>query len=637
MTPAPNASGASPVPDLSALVDQVPVLNLDREKLFAPSIARQHGLDPDAMSLLEIPNGSNSLYNAILLYAAHYAVDLDVSLPFTDPENNHTASDHVPSANSDSKPIVNDPASPPDIKLASCNHSTSSTSTLPTPNNTINTNSSNSPSPSTNNVKTKPNTSPRSTELAIKSTTTAKLATGKSADGDPSSLKPSSPTVQASSNGFPITRGRNSVPVPTREGPGRLSSLWNCPDDSSGPPNFSDSDTDDSDDSDDSDEEEEPAPITDDSQSNILDEFASLGALKRKAEPPVQRFQMGIGYAKMLVGDEIVYVHHCAYGLPVSESYVYSIQVFRTVVLVGRNAHSLKELCAVAMKWRSDREQANQRARPGRFTLFRFKTSGNGSGEWCNQGYKRSRPPKSVILPDGQLEAIVRDIKDFVGKDTKQWYEAHGLPHRRSYLFHGPPGCGKTSTIKMIAGMFRLNACFLSLTASDFSNQVLQDALSSMPRRGLLVLEDVDVLFNEDRKSEASQSLTFSGMLNALDGLISVDGIITIFTTNHIEKLDAALIRAGRVDRRFEFDHPSAKQMAALFKSFYEDATQGLCEKFADMVLNRPEEEARSIATLQQHFIFTRKMSAEDSVANIPKFFAEFYPKGGKARNPLYI
>ena len=52
--------------------------------------------------------------------------------------------------------------------------------------------------------------------------------------------------------------------------------------------------------------------------------------------------------------------------------------------------------------------------------------------------------------------------------------------------------------------------------------------ISSLPGRALLVLEDVDVLFNEDRKAETSSSVTFSGLLNAIDGLISVDGIITI-------------------------------------------------------------------------------------------------------------
>lgn len=537
--PAPDADADAAARSLNA------VCVFDREKLFPAARAAQAGLDHAAMALLEVPNGSSSLYNALLQYAANFAVDLDADLA----------------------DIPADRAAP--------------------------------------------------------------------------AAEPTEDTPGADSDFSNILKGFNGVSIPGREGPGELNTLWNCPVDRYDPFGISDSESDsdtedesEPDDSGDSDDDDTAASPKK-KGSSLLTGLLSIGSLKKKMDPPVQRYQMGLGFAKVKLGEKVVCLHHWGYGLPVSKSY--SIQVFRTLILAAADSYTLKELCAVALKWRSDREQANTIPRPGRFTLFRFKTNGSGCGDWSNQGYKRSRPPKSVILPEGQLESIVRDMKEFCARDTKVWYEAHGLPHRRSYLFHGPPGCGKTSTIRMLAGLFSLNACFLSLTASDFSNQVLQDALSSIPRRALLVLEDVDVLFNEDRKSETTSALTFSGMLNALDGLISVDGIITIFTTNNIEKLDPALIRGGRVDRRFEFVHPSHKQMCSLFMSFYEDAPREVAERFADAVLSRSEQEARSIATLQQHFIYTRKMSADECVKMIPTFFAEFYPKGGRTRNPLYI
>lgn len=448
--------------------------------------------------------------------------------------------------------------------------------------------------------------------------------------------------------GTPRTiKGFNDLSIPAREGPGELRTLWHCPGDGFDPSRRVDFDSESDIDYSDSDDEESEALVCSNYDDDpveakkkrdaILESYISLGSLKKKkVEPRIPRYQLGLGFGKVQLGDSVVHMHHCGYGMPVPIDRTQSVRVYRTLILAGKNSKVLKEICAVALKWRTDRDHVNTVPKPGKFNLYRFKTSG-GCGDWSNEGYQRSRLPKSVILPDGQLEAIVGDIMEFVGKGTKTWYEAHGLPHRRSYLFHGPPGCGKTSTIRMIAGMFRLNACFLSFTGSDFSNQVLQDALSSLPRRALLVLEDVDVLFNEDRKSQTSSALTFSGMLNALDGLISVDGVIGIFTTNHIERLDPALIRGGRVDRRFEFVHPNHKQMCALFLSFYEDASREVAERFADGVLSRPEAEARSIATLQQHFIYTRKMDAETSVKMLPKFFTAFYPKGGQARNPLYL
>lgn len=138
--------------------------------------------------------------------------------------------------------------------------------------------------------------------------------------------------------------------------------------------------------------------------------------------------------------------------------------------------------------------------------------------------------------------------------------------------------------------------------------------------------QDVDVLFNEDRKSKTQATLTFSGLLNALDGLVSANGVLTVMTTNHIERLDPALVRAGRVDRRFEFTAPEREQVVSLFQSYYPDAKQELAKKFADIVFKREEQSARSIATIQQHFVYTREKTAEQSLELLPKFFKEFYP-----------
>ncbi len=109
------------------------------------------------------------------------------------------------------------------------------------------------------------------------------------------------------------------------------------------------------------------------------------------------------------------------------------------------------------------------------------------------------------------------------------------------------------------------------------------------------------MLFNENRKSENPSTLTFSGLLNALDGLVSTDGVVTVMTTNHIDRLDPALIRAGRVDRRFEFRPPTREQISDLFASFYPQSSAKTAKTFADLVFCRPEKDARSIATLQQH------------------------------------
>lgn len=352
----------------------------------------------------------------------------------------------------------------------------------------------------------------------------------------------------------------------------------------------------------------------------------------RKRKPRVAKWQAGLGYAKLSVNGAILYLHHSAHGIPVGDR----PEMFRVVTLAAAQVDVLKDFCAAALKARHDSLESRIKMKPGKFLLYRFKEDG-GCGDWCSQGYKLARPASSVILQKGQMYSIIADVHDFMSTDTKQWYQSHGLPHRRSLLFHGIPGSGKTSSIRVLAGLFKLNACFLSLTGHNFNNQTLQDAMASIPERALLVVEDCDALFNEDRKHEGHSALTFSAFLNCLDGLCSTDGIITILTTNHIEKLDPALIRGGRVDRRFEFLRPDQEQIADLFTSFYKEAPRWLAVKFAKCVFERKESEARSIATLQQLFIYTRKRSAEECVEALPEFFTEFYPKGVDQRQSLYM
>ena len=94
-------------------------------------------------------------------------------------------------------------------------------------------------------------------------------------------------------------------------------------------------------------------------------------------------------------------------------------------------------------------------------------------------------------------------------------------------------------------------------------------------------MEDIDCAFRDRRKEiendprylGASGGVTNSGLLNAIDGVTNSDGRIVIMTTNYIDQLDAALIRPGRVDRRFEFEDASDLQICGVFLKFFPDAS----------------------------------------------------------------
>lgn len=303
------------------------------------------------------------------------------------------------------------------------------------------------------------------------------------------------------------------------------------------------------------------------------------------------------------------------------------MDMYNEMMLVSeRGSLALVQFTSEVLTWHHQQKKAPDLR--SRFPLFRFKME-REHGTWEAEGLKRARPVESVVLVENQMKMILKDVENFTSVPTRNWYFRHGLPYRRSYLFYGPPGTGKTSTVRVLASKFSLSCCFLSIANRRFSNQALGDAFSNMPPNALLVLEDVDALFNEDRSNKVDNEVTFSGLLNALDGLVSVEGMITVMTTNHIERLEKALIRGGRVDRRFKFSLPDDKQLMKLFRSFYPDSEDGTVEMFVKKVRSRYEgDEASSVSTLQQLFIDMREKTDKECVEGIEEFYDLHFPKG---------
>ena len=143
----------------------------------------------------------------------------------------------------------------------------------------------------------------------------------------------------------------------------------------------------------------------------------------------------------------------------------------------------------------------------------------------------------------------------------------------------------------------------------------LHDALNQAPADSILVLEDVDALFATDRKSDSKSPLTFSGILNALDGLASPHGQLFFLTTNHPEKLDPAMLRHGRVDVRAEFPHASEKQVSEMFKTFYPECKVEHAVEFTQKL--KQEWGTINLAALQDFFIQNRERNSAEAVANV--------------------
>ncbi|OJJ44306.1 hypothetical protein ASPZODRAFT_135112 [Penicilliopsis zonata CBS 506.65] len=193
--------------------------------------------------------------------------------------------------------------------------------------------------------------------------------------------------------------------------------------------------------------------------------------------------------------------------------------------------------------------------------------------EWRQFGQpRRKRPLDSVILDEGVKERVVEDVKDFIS--SAKWYHERGIPYRRGYLLYGPPGTGKSSFIQALAGELDYDIAILNLSERGLTDDRLNHLLTIVPNRTLVLLEDVDAAFaNRRLQSDADgyrgANVTFSGLLNALDGVASAEERIIFLTTNHVERLDEALVRPGRVDMTVRLGEVTRYQVGHLWDRFY--------------------------------------------------------------------
>lgn len=271
---------------------------------------------------------------------------------------------------------------------------------------------------------------------------------------------------------------------------------------------------------------------------------------------------------------------------------------YLVIQCVGRSTEPIKGLLNDIKRWKLTKEHKMTSVhRPAP------KEERRNDSAWDRQACRPSRPMSTVSLDQEQKAKIVRDINEYLHPSSARWYAARGIPYRRGYMFHGPPGTGKTSLSFALAGIFGLDIYCISLMEIGLTESDLNKLFTALPDRCIVLLEDIDSAglrrTEDDTTSNGStpsdpedgvkvEALTrlpgvgatiqggalkslisLSGLLNAIDGAASHEGRVLIMTTNHPEKLDPALIRPGRVDLQVHFTLATRGQIRDIFTRMY--------------------------------------------------------------------
>jgi len=213
----------------------------------------------------------------------------------------------------------------------------------------------------------------------------------------------------------------------------------------------------------------------------------------------------------------------------------------------------------------------------------------------------------------------VQDHTEFFLK-RRDWYEAKGIPHTLGFMFHGEPGCGKTSTIKAIANVGKRHLINIHLSEIKSKEQLthlfFNDEINvwdngkteryTIPvNERMYVIEDIDamgeiVLCRKWKKPDVKQEpkmdefgnikeddtnpIDLSFLLNLLDGTLESTGRILAISTNFPERIDRALIRPGRIDMIIQFKKCSLRILREMVESFYDKVIDSPI--WDDMTLN---------------------------------------------------
>lgn len=265
----------------------------------------------------------------------------------------------------------------------------------------------------------------------------------------------------------------------------------------------------------------------------------------REGPPSFSMVDVALGKQRAVVGEGCSIIQKTVDGKP--ETFLVNVfRVPRSTVLTAIANESQKEVVQQFFsdlgKWADDHN-------------FYKKQKIDARGKFLNLA---DVDEADLVLAEDIKRELFRNVKQMVEKWEE--YARYGIPGKRGIIMAGPPGNGKSLSLKVLAKM--LDCTFLwctprHLAEMDGFNEVFQFARELAPT--VLMIEDADVFGLDRRLGQFNPIL--GELLNCMDGFEENKGVVTVLTSNYAEMLDSALThRPGRFDTKLMIGPPDAPQ-----------------------------------------------------------------------------